>query len=133
MGKGWDAFREALGDQVRGSVKYGASTSFRHNKAAMEAARAEREARSARYARATGSDYYSKYRSDDGKIHVYLDRNGNPTTTYPHLHVIHDERGGEVRIVRSPGDGSHPEKQVLRGNASGNEVNAAVNEMLKRL
>ncbi|WP_100485554.1 hypothetical protein [Mycobacteroides abscessus] len=47
MGKFWDEFTTAFGDQMRGSMKYGASTSFGHNRKAMLAARAEREAREA--------------------------------------------------------------------------------------
>lgn len=44
MGRFWEEFKQAGRDQMRGSMKYGASTSFRHNAAAMRAAREEREA-----------------------------------------------------------------------------------------
>jgi exonuclease VII large subunit len=48
MGRFWDAFKEAAGDQARGSMKYGVSTSYRHNAAAIRAGREERLAREAR-------------------------------------------------------------------------------------
>jgi len=77
--------------------------------------------------------WYSKYRSDDGKIHVLLDKNGNPTNKYPHIHVIHDEYGGEVRVVLSADPSHHPKVEKLPGNASGNQVNAAIERMMSEL
>jgi hypothetical protein len=47
MGRFLDEFKNALRDQAVGAFKYGASTSYRHNKAAMDAAKAERLAREA--------------------------------------------------------------------------------------
>lgn len=131
MVKGSSSFRDNILGALRARKSGGVTAGNIREEA--DRIRREREARSAPLPRATGSDYYSKYRSDDGKIHVFLDRNGNPTTSYPHVHVIHDERGGEVRIVHSSGDGTHPERTTLPGNASGNQINAAVADMLKRL
>lgn len=48
----WDILKQAAVDQMNGSAKYGASTSYRHNRAAMLAAKAEREAEEARRRRA---------------------------------------------------------------------------------
>lgn len=77
--------------------------------------------------------WYSKYRSDDGKIHVLLDKNGNPTNKYPHIHVIHDEYGGEVRVVLSADPSRHPKVEKLPGDASGSQVNAAIERMMSEL
>jgi len=77
--------------------------------------------------------WYSKYRSDDGTIHVMLDRDGNLTNQYPHVHVIHDEPGSEVRIHVTLGPRRHSDHEVLPGTASGNEVNAAIERALRKL
>ncbi|MFC8829019.1 hypothetical protein ACFT9I_27140 [Streptomyces sp. NPDC057137] len=48
MGKIWNDVKNALRDQAAGSMKHGASTSYRHNRAAILAAKAEREERERR-------------------------------------------------------------------------------------
>ena len=48
MGRWWDEFKQAMGDQARGSMKYGASSSLSHNAAAMRAARNQRLVEEAR-------------------------------------------------------------------------------------
>lgn len=77
--------------------------------------------------------WHSKYMSKDGSIQVLLDKNGNVTDQYPHVHVIHDEPGSEVRIHVTRSEGRHSDHEVLPGNASGNEVNAAIERALRKL
>lgn len=43
----------------------------------------------------------SKYTVRSGAIELLIDPDGNPTQAYPHVHVIHDEVNGEVRLVAS--------------------------------
>lgn len=94
-----------------------------------------RQAQTERLAREAdrSGGWYSRYSTADGKIHVMLDRNGNQTRSYPHVHVIHDERGDEVRIVLSRGPSDHPDIEVLPATASGNEVDGAIARMLRKL
>ena len=123
-----DNLRGALRSMRRGDG-YGP---FAIRRAADEIRR-EREGAGTSYPRARRGGWYAKYRQDDGKIHAMVDRNGNPTTTYPHVHVIHDERGGEVVVVISRGGGVHEERTVLPGDVSGNQVNAVVDRLRRKL
>lgn len=75
--------------------------------------------------------WFTRY--DHGTTQVMLDKNGKLTSSYPHVHVIHDEPRNEVRIVLSRSQTDHPEQDRLPGSASGNEVNAAVDRMLRKL
>lgn len=126
-----------FGDWMRGasqSIKNGTVMNPITTQRIINAAHDERVAREDKYPRPEKDwGWYSKYRSSDGTIHVMLDRNGEPTTKYPHVHVIHDEPGGQVRIVLSLRKGEHPETRVLPGTSSGNEVNAAIDQMLRKL
>lgn len=137
MGKFWDELRTALGDQVRGSMKYGASTSYRHNKAAIEAARAEREADEAAqrgpFARPSRKNgYFSKDRGY-GAADYFIGRRGEITSERPHVHVIHNPREGRIIFTVTQSNGEHPyPDEYLPIDASGNEVNA-VQERLRRL
>ena len=79
MGKIWDQFKRDMGDQVRGSIKYGPSTSYRHNKAAMDAARAEREEREARYADRFGAGEAYGDRNWSEPLHATT-QDGRPVT-----------------------------------------------------
>lgn len=83
--------------------------------------------------RAQGSNWYTKSDDRDETIHLMVDKEGNSTTDYPHVHVIHDERHDQIRVVASYGPGDHSETTTLSGDASGNDVNEAVDEMRRRL
>lgn len=97
-------------------------------------ARDERQERGARHPRPKEDwGWYSKYRKKDGTIHVMVDKHGNITTEYPHVHVIHDEPGSKIQIVVSRGPKDHPAKWSLHGSSSGNEVNAAIDRARKLL
>jgi hypothetical protein len=78
-------------------------------------------------------NWYTKYRTDDETIHLMVDKEGNPTTEYPHVHVIHDEKNNQIRVVASYAKDRHSDTMTLSGDASGNDVNAAVEEMRRRL
>lgn len=77
--------------------------------------------------------WYSKWVEKDGSIHVMFDRHGNQTTSYPHVHLIHDEPGGEIRVILSRGPKNHPERIVLPGTASAATVDAAVAKLRAKL
>lgn len=125
MGRFWETLKLALRDQAVGAAKYGASSSPAHNRAAMLAAKAERERLEGRWT--------SRYRSNTGKIDVLLDKKGNPTTSYPHVHVAYNEQEGKVHVILSLGPRSHPTKEILPGDATGNQVNEAVRRMQRHL
>jgi hypothetical protein len=84
------------------------------------------------YPKATGKQWYSKHHPRSG-VEVMFDKHGRPTIDYPHVHVIHDERKGEIRVVLSLGPTSHPELVTLPGDASGNEVNRAVETLCRKI
>lgn len=67
--------------------------------------------------------FYSRTLRGDG-VELFVDKNGNPTTSYPHVHVIH-HGDGRVNVVASKEPGKHVWRHELR-NPSGNEVNNAV-------
>lgn len=77
--------------------------------------------------------WFSKYTVNQGTIELLVDRDGNQTTAYPHVHVIHDEANREVRVLVSLAPGNHPHSEVLPGTASGNEVNAAIDRAIELL
>ncbi|WP_195210587.1 hypothetical protein [Actinomarinicola tropica] len=124
----------SLGDNLKGmarSVRNGTAMNPLITRKFIKQAQAERLARYPAPSRKGG--WYSKYSSEDGTIHVMIGPDGNITTTYPHVHVIHDERGSEVRVVVSRGPGDHPHTFRLPGTASGNEVDAKIAEAIRLL
>lgn len=74
--------------------------------------------------RANGLDEFFSIMKRNGDIHLFVDKYGDPTTDYPHVHVVH-KGGGEVDVVASSSNGRHSWKTTLR-NPSGNEVNVAI-------
>jgi hypothetical protein len=86
------------------------------------------------FPKAEGRNWYSKYNQrGEQEVEVLLDQDGQPTTGRPHIHVIHDEMKGEVRMHITAGTRNRPQRSdhiVLTGNVSGNEVNAAVAELV---
>jgi hypothetical protein len=82
------------------------------------------------YARAEGDDYYSKHDPRFGRTGYFVDRRGNPTTGYPHVHVIADERQGKIFLTASRSKHEKVGPAVeLPISASGNEVNAAAKQL----
>lgn len=77
--------------------------------------------------------WFTKYREGIGTIELLIDPEGNLTNTYPHLHVIHDERVGEVRFIASTSHGQRVYANTLHGDVSGNEVNAEIERALREL
>lgn len=94
---------------------------------------AEQTARELRLKQRLQGRWFSRYRENQGTIELMVDRDGNPTNQYPHVHVIHDEAQGEVRFVLSFSPHNHPMRETLPGTASGNEVNAAIDRMVAEL
>ncbi|MGM0216487.1 hypothetical protein [Enterococcus sp. AZ109] len=69
------------------------------------------------------NEFYSIY-TKGGRIEYFVDKQGNPTINYPHVHIIH--RGnGQVEVVASLSRGKHPYRTTLN-NPSGGDVNAAI-------
>ncbi|WP_367133234.1 hypothetical protein [Saccharothrix sp. HUAS TT1] len=93
MGKFWDDLKLALKDQIAGSMKYGASTSYRHNRAAIEAARAEREAREARE-RNLGNEEFGANGTFEG--HHALIESGYTTDGQAKVDIYYGGRGGPL-------------------------------------
>jgi hypothetical protein len=76
------------------------------------------------FRRANGLNEFYSILKQNGNIELYIDKAGNPTTSYPHVHVIH--RGaGQVDVVASVSDGNHVWRTTLQ-NASGSEVENAI-------
>lgn len=122
-----------LGDNLKGMWRSFISghgmrpvMTYRH----IRDAQAERLAREAE-ARSKSGGWLSKYSS--GVPEVMLDRNGNPTSDYPHVHVIHDEPGNTIRMHITRAPGVRTDHLTLPGSSSGNEVNAAVEDLLRRM
>jgi hypothetical protein len=73
----------------------------------------------------------------EGEIENFVGRDGWPTTETPHVHVVHDELKGDVRVVLTvegpEGTHEHPFKLTLHDDPSGNDVNCAIEQMLQRL
>ena len=78
----------------------------------------------------TEKEWYSKYNQrGEGEVEVLLDKHGRPTMGYPHVHIIHDEEKGEVRLHNTMAKKGHRDHIVLPGTPTGTEVNAAVNHL----
>lgn len=60
-----------------------------------------------------------------------LDKDGKPVagSVYPHIHVLHDEIKGVAKVHITTSRGKHSDGVVLKGNPSGNVVNAAVDRL----
>lgn len=127
-----------LGDQLRGYGRALRQGGLVAGMSPIALRRAAKEVRDERLAREGAPPrhprgYYSRYRSADGRIDVFIDRNGNQTTTYPHVHVVHREGAGGIVIIASKSRDNHPYEVVLPGNASGNRVNRAIDEAISKL
>lgn len=81
--------------------------------------------------RANGLDQFYSRLTAGGRIELFVDKNGRPTTAYPHVHVVH-HGNGSVDVVASLSRGSHVWRTALR-NPSGNEVNSAVRQAQQRI
>lgn len=132
----------SFSDSLRGAFRVlrsggNAANPFEIHRAAREV-QEEREERQefkgGKYPKPTRKGgWYSKARSDDQTVHQFIGSNGDLTSERPHVHVIHKEKQGEILIQITLQDGSHPDGITLPGDASGNEVNAAIQEMVRRM
>lgn len=80
----------------------------------------------------TERGWYSVLRKS-GTIELMIDQNGEFTNRYPHVHVVHDEGMNQIRVVASRSSTDHSPEEVLPGDASGNEVNAAIERAIHLL
>lgn len=81
--------------------------------------------------KANGLDQFYSRMTAGGKIEFFTDRNGRPTISRPHVHVIH-HGSGKVDVVATDDSGRHPWRTTLY-NPSGGEVNKAIAEAWKHL
>lgn len=98
----------------------------------QSASRQQRALPSSAFPKAGDQQWYSSY-NRRGEVQVLLDKEGKPTTGYPHVHVVHDPNKGQVRMHNTLSKGVHVDGRRLPGNASGTQVNAAVNDLLAAL
>jgi hypothetical protein len=83
------------------------------------------------YPRANGmNEFYSRCKAGGG-IELFVDRHGNPTTSYPHIHIVHHP-SGQVDIVARSGSGSSAWRTSLN-NPSGSSVEAAIRQAATHL
>jgi hypothetical protein len=80
----------------------------------------------------TRRGWYSVMRQD-GTIEMMIGPDGESTNSYPHVHVIHDESTGQIRVVASRSSSDHSAPEVLPYDADGNEVNAAIERAIRLL
>src|SRR5690606_23312102 len=94
----------------------------------------EQQAPSNRPSRENG--YFSRDRGI-GAADFFIDKSGHPTAERPHVHVIHnpaENNGAGLIIIQGTAiDGSHFDKHTLPINASGNEVNAIIERIRRKL
>lgn len=74
--------------------------------------------------RANGLDQFYSRMTAGGMIELFVDKYGSPTTSYPHVHVVH-HGSGRVDVVASR-SASDKAWNTSLNNPSGNEVNSAV-------
>jgi hypothetical protein len=63
------------------------------------------------------AEFYSRFKQRD-QVELFVDKYGNPTINYPHVHVVH-HGDGEVNVVASVSKASKPWKTTLH-DPSGN-------------
>lgn len=71
-------------------------------------------------------EFYSRFKSRNSFIEVFIDSKGYPTTTYPHVHAVY--RPEAVDIVASVRQDCHLWRTTLSGYSSGQEVQAAIEQ-----
>lgn len=127
-------------DSLKGGLKSmlrGNGTSVRANREAARQEMAKRLAREARaaqtYDKAVGDEYYSKWDPSGGRIDILVDRDGLPTNRYPHVHVVHNDSDGGVRVIASASKGAPVYETALPANADGRQVEAAVREARSKI
>lgn len=96
--------RPSTMDQIRGTgraIRKGGLAGGMSPLAIRREAKQVKRERSAYEAKASlGRDgYFSKYQR--GRIDVLEDKNGMPTSVYPHVHIVHNDSEGKIRIVAS--------------------------------
>lgn len=77
--------------------------------------------------------WFSKFKSESQKTEILVGPDGQPTAEYPHVHVIHDETKGFIKIIASRGPTDHPFQRLLDGDALASEVDSVIAEMIAKL
>jgi hypothetical protein len=97
------------------------------------AAGRKEEARRAAYPVPTRPDgYYSRDRGD-GTSEQFIGKDGDITAERPHIHVVHNPGEGRIIFAITHSDDTHGRTHYLPITASGNEVNAKINELRSQL
>lgn len=71
-------------------------------------------------------EFYSFFASKGGRIEAQVDGRGNPTLSYPHVHLVH-HANGQVDVVASVAKTEHPWRTTLM-NPSGQAVEQATKQ-----
>lgn len=81
--------------------------------------------------RANGLDQFYSRMTAGGRVELFIDKHGRPTTSRPHVHVTH-HGSGRVDVVATDSNGQHLWRTSL-SSPSGNDVNNAVNSARRQL
>lgn len=143
MGRQKDSYDDAkyiyeLGCEVlgkpRGNMGFGTVRERADRLRAGRAEYARRQAAQKHYpAPSRDGGYYSRYISGNKTTEIFIGPDGNLTSERPHVHVIHDDSRGEIRIVVTWENNDHTHFVRLPGTTDGNAVNAAIDERLRVL
>jgi hypothetical protein len=74
--------------------------------------------------KANGLDEFYSRMKTNGDVELFVDRRGNPTINYPHVHLVH-KGNGNVDVISAISRGDHPWRTTL-SSPSGQEVSEAV-------
>lgn len=84
--------------------------------------------------RANGFDQFYSRMKNGGGVEYFVGKNGYPTISYPHVHVVH-HGSGRVDIVASRSSSDHPWRTTINdpsGN-KGSEIQSAVKTAIGKL
>ena len=74
-------------------------------------------------------EFYSRNFNDDD-FEYFVDKYGQPSISYPHVHIVH--KNGFVFVIASQNRDEHVWR-VKMDNPDGNIINSAIREAIKKL
>ena len=103
--------------------------------------REQREARDRRSATAQARyplpsrewGWYSKHSTRTGKTDIMIGKDGDLTEEYPHVHVIHDDDAGWVKVIASRSATDKPFQKLVDAKEGPGAVDQAIEEAQQRL
>ena len=94
---------------------------------------AEEDAKGRRYPAPSRKDGYYSTDRGYGAADFFVSKSGDPTAERPHVHVVRNPREGRIIFTVTQLDGRHAHQEFLPIEASGNEVNAVVNRLRRKI